>query len=48
MVEQWAFEYGLPFFDTHCITQPKISFQFLICKESSYMVFTTTYHYFFF
>ena len=24
------------------IRQPKVSFQFLICKESSYMVFTST------
>ena len=29
------------------ISQPKVSFQFLIFKESSYMVFTSTYHYFF-
>ena len=28
------------------ISQPKVSFQFLIFKESSYMVFTSTYHYF--
>ena len=29
------------------ISQPKVSFQFLNFKESSYMVFTSTYHYFF-
>ena len=28
------------------ISQPKDTFQFLISKESSYMVFTSTYHYF--
>ena len=28
------------------ISQTKVSFQFLIFKESSYMVFTSTYHYF--
>ena len=29
------------------ISQPKVSFQFLIFKESSDMVFTSTYHYFY-
>ena len=28
------------------ISELKVSFQFLIFKESSYMVFTSTYHYF--
>ena len=30
------------------INQPKVSFQFLIFQESFYMVFTSTYHYFFY
>ena len=28
------------------LSQPKVSFQFLIFKQSSYMLFTSTYHYF--
>ena len=30
------------------ISQPKVIFPFLILKESSYMVFTSTYHCFFY
>ena len=29
------------------INQPKVSFQFLIFQEGFYMVFTSTYHYFY-
>ena len=29
------------------INQPRVSFQFFTFKESSYMVFTSTYHYFY-